>query len=176
MVFPDSSVGKESARNVGNLGSIPGLGRSLGEGKGYPRLYSTLENSMFCMVHEVAKSWTQLSDFHIHLTQRRNLLEESQVAWRIIRNPRVQNWERRHKQMIWEQETQYRHDWRVGLNGTCFWMLLLGSTLSLSLHRCVFHKNSQLQIGRVNGPSLRLCSLSHAPDVGRKEHVDFFRF
>ena len=64
--FPDSSVGKESARNVGNLGLIPGLGRSLGEGKGYPRLYSTLENSMFCMVHEVAKSWTQLSDFHFY--------------------------------------------------------------------------------------------------------------
>ena len=43
---------------------IPGLGRSPGEGKGYPLQYSGLENSMDCIVHRVAKSWTQLSDFH----------------------------------------------------------------------------------------------------------------
>ena len=46
MGFPDSSVGKESAYSAGNLGSIPGLGRSPGEGKGYALLYSGLENSM----------------------------------------------------------------------------------------------------------------------------------
>ena len=46
--FPHSSVGKESACNVGDLGSIPGLGRSPGEGKGYP-LHSGLENSMDCI-------------------------------------------------------------------------------------------------------------------------------
>ena len=40
------SAGKESACNVGDLGSIPGLGRSPGEGKGYPLQYSGLENSM----------------------------------------------------------------------------------------------------------------------------------
>ena len=44
--FPDSSVGKESACNAGDLGLIPGLGRSPGEGKGYPLQYSGLENSM----------------------------------------------------------------------------------------------------------------------------------
>ena len=43
--FPDSSVGKESARNAGDPGSIPGSGRSAGEGKGYPLQYSSLENS-----------------------------------------------------------------------------------------------------------------------------------
>ena len=43
--FPDSSVGKESACNAGDLGSIPGLGISPGEGKGYPLQYSGLENS-----------------------------------------------------------------------------------------------------------------------------------
>ena len=52
------------ACNVGDLGSIPGLGRSPGEGKGYPLQYSGLENSMDCIVHGVAKSWTRLSDFH----------------------------------------------------------------------------------------------------------------
>ena len=42
--FPGGSAGKESTCNVGDLGSIPGLGRSLGEGKGYPLQYSGLEN------------------------------------------------------------------------------------------------------------------------------------
>ena len=44
--------------NVGDLGSIPGLGKSPGEGKGYPLQYSGLENSMDCIVHEVEKSQT----------------------------------------------------------------------------------------------------------------------
>ena len=44
--FPDSSVGKESICNAGDPGSIPGMGRSPGEGKGYPLQYSGLENSM----------------------------------------------------------------------------------------------------------------------------------
>ena len=57
--FPDGSAGKESACNAGDLGLIPGLGRSPGEGKGYPPQYCALENS-------VAESWTRLSDlFHM---------------------------------------------------------------------------------------------------------------
>ena len=48
--FPCGSVGKESACNVGDLGSIPGLGRSPGEGKGYPLQYSGPEISMNCLV------------------------------------------------------------------------------------------------------------------------------
>ena len=60
--FTCGSAGKESACNAGDLGLIPGLGRSLGEGKGYPLQYSGLENSMDCIVHGVAKSRTQLSN------------------------------------------------------------------------------------------------------------------
>ena len=60
MGFPYSSVGKESACNAGDLGLIPGLGRSPGEGKGYPLQYSGLENSMDCIVHGVTKSRTQV--------------------------------------------------------------------------------------------------------------------
>ena len=66
MGFPCGSAGKESACNVGDLGSIPGLGRSLGEGKGYPLQYSGLENSMDCVVHGDTKSQTLLSDLHFH--------------------------------------------------------------------------------------------------------------
>ena len=50
------SAGKESACNVGDLSLIPGLGRSPGEGKGYPLQYSGLENSIDCIVHGVAES------------------------------------------------------------------------------------------------------------------------
>ena len=49
--FPGGSAGQESACNVGDLGSIPGLGRSSREEKGYPLQYSGLENSMDCVVH-----------------------------------------------------------------------------------------------------------------------------
>ena len=62
--FPCGSAGKESTCNVGDLDSIPGLGRSPGEGKGYPLQYSGLENAMDCIVHGVAKSQTRLSAFH----------------------------------------------------------------------------------------------------------------
>ena len=65
--FPYGSAGKESACNVGDLGLIPGLGRSPGEGNSYSFQYSGLENSMDCIVHGVAKSWTRLSNFHLNL-------------------------------------------------------------------------------------------------------------
>ena len=107
--FPQSSAGKESACNTGDPGLFPGLGRSPGEGIGYPLQYSwaslvaqlvknlaavqetwvgkspwrrerhfglsTLafwpRNSMDCIVHQVAKSRTQLSNFHFHFLGRR---------------------------------------------------------------------------------------------------------
>ena len=62
--FPCNSAGKETACNARDLGLIPGLGRSPGEGKGYPLQYSCLENFMDCIVHGVTKSQTQLSNFY----------------------------------------------------------------------------------------------------------------
>ena len=69
--FPGSSAGKESACTVGDLGSLPGLRRSPGEGNGYPLQYSGLENSMDrgtrqATVHGITKSQTQLNDFLTH--------------------------------------------------------------------------------------------------------------
>ena len=63
-VFPGGSEGKESTSNAGDSGSIPGLGRSAGEGNGNPFQYSCLENPMdrgawWATVHGVAKSRTQ---------------------------------------------------------------------------------------------------------------------
>ena len=66
ILSPDSSVGKESVCNAGDLGSIPELGRSPGEGKGYPLQYSGLVNSMEYTVPGTAESGTQVSDFHFH--------------------------------------------------------------------------------------------------------------
>ena len=53
--FPSGRAGKKSACNAGDLGSVPGLGRSPGEGKGYPLQYCGLENSMDCTVHGAAE-------------------------------------------------------------------------------------------------------------------------
>ena len=59
-----SSIGKEATCIAGDPSLIPGPGRSAGEGIGYPLQYSGLENSMDCIVHRVAKSWTWVNDFH----------------------------------------------------------------------------------------------------------------
>ena len=67
------SDSKESARSAGDLGLIPGLGRSPGEGKGYPLQFSGLENSMDCIVHEITKSQTRLSD-----------LQFTTLTWQLI--------------------------------------------------------------------------------------------
>ena len=86
-LLPGGATGKESACNAGDLGSIPELERSPGEGKGYPLQYSGLENSMDCIVHGVK----QLSVHHSleglmlklklqysgHLTQRIDSLEKT---------------------------------------------------------------------------------------------------
>ena len=77
--FPGGSDGKEPACNAGDLSSIPGLGRSPGEVNGYSLQYSGLENSMnrgvwHATVHGVAKSWTQLCDFHFHVCINLNIL------------------------------------------------------------------------------------------------------
>ena len=79
--FPGGSDGKASACNAGDLGSIPGLGRSPGEGNGNPFQYSCLENPMdrgawWATVHGVAKSRTRLSDFTFTFTWLFNLYVE----------------------------------------------------------------------------------------------------
>ena len=77
--FPCGSAGKESACNAGDTGSIPGLGRSPGEGKGYSLQYSGLEKYMDCIVHGVTKSQTRLSDFHFtsHVDPKLSLFSPS---------------------------------------------------------------------------------------------------
>ena len=64
------SAGKESASSAEDLGLIPGLGRSPGEGKGYPLQYSGLENSMDCIVHGVAKGRTTVLFQSCHTPQQ----------------------------------------------------------------------------------------------------------
>ena len=75
--FPGGSAGKESVCNVGDLGSIAGLGRFLGEENSYLLQYSGLENSMDCIVCGVAKSQTGLRDFHFHFL---NMILDSWLA------------------------------------------------------------------------------------------------
>ena len=80
--YSGGSEVKESSCNVGDLGSIPGSGRSPGEGNGHPLQYSCLENPMdggawWATVHGVAKSRTRLSDFTFTFTNTMILLEEN---------------------------------------------------------------------------------------------------
>ena len=74
MGFPSSSDGKTSTCNAGDLGSIPGSGRSPGEGNGNSLQYSCQENPMdrrawWATVHGVAKSQTRLSDSHTNISK-----------------------------------------------------------------------------------------------------------
>ena len=80
--FPCGSAGKESTCNVGDLGSIPGLGRSPGEGKGYPLQYPGLENSMDCVVRGITKNRARLSDRHFHFTVK--LVRPKQWCWKAM--------------------------------------------------------------------------------------------
>ena len=66
MGFPYGTAGKESVCNAGDLGSIPKLGRSPGEGKGYPLQYSGLENSMDCIVHGGHKELDTTEPLSLH--------------------------------------------------------------------------------------------------------------
>ena len=68
MGFPYGTAGKESVCNAGDLGSIPKLGRSPGEGKGYPLQYSGLENSMDCIVHGGHKELDTTEPLSLHLS------------------------------------------------------------------------------------------------------------
>ena len=98
-VFLDFSGGsddKESACSVGDLGSVPGLGRSSGEGNGYSFQYSCLENSMnrgawWATVPGIAKGWTQLSDQHFHFMYNSFQITEpwlgtTQIGSNLVRN------------------------------------------------------------------------------------------
>ena len=87
--FPGGSAGKESACNVGDLGSVPGLGRYPGEGNGYPLCSSGLESSMDYTVHGVAKSQTWLSKFHFHFSPGLTLWTprgKSSSHWKVLIN------------------------------------------------------------------------------------------
>ena len=77
--FPGRSADKESTCNAGELGLIPELGRSPGEGNSYSLQYSGLEGSMDCLVHGVSKNRTRLSDFHFTSLCKSGLLNRDKL-------------------------------------------------------------------------------------------------
>ena len=102
------SAGKESACNVGDLDSAPGLGRSLGEGKGYPLQYYGPENSMDCIVHVVTKSQTWLSDFHFTSFQFLKIIFDREV---ILDS--------------WRSGSRFQIDISISLNSGNFWAVFV---------------------------------------------------
>ena len=87
--FPGGSAGQESTCSAGDPGSIPGSGRSPGEGKGYPLQYPGLENSMDCIVCGVAKSQTRLSDFHFHFPLHQQIYFRNRVFSLVVETSRA---------------------------------------------------------------------------------------
>ena len=90
--FPGNLDGKASVYNVGDLGSILGLGRSAGEGNGTPLQYFCLENPMdrrawYATVNGVTKSQARLSNFtftfHFHALEKEMATHSSILTWRI---------------------------------------------------------------------------------------------
>ena len=81
--FPDSSVGKDSAWNAGDPGSIPGLGRSAGEGKGYPLQYSSLVAQLVKNLPAVCETWVQSLGWEDPL-EKWKVTHSGILAWRIL--------------------------------------------------------------------------------------------
>ena len=84
-LVPRGSEGKASACNEGELGSIPGCGRSPGEGNGKPCQYSCLENPMdrgvwWAIVHGVAKSQTRLNHQHTHTPLTKSAIKSGELC------------------------------------------------------------------------------------------------
>ena len=73
--FPGGSDGKESTCNAGDLGLIPGLGRSPGGGHGNSLQYACLENPHAPIIPGIAKSWTQLRDFIFEIASKYCILD-----------------------------------------------------------------------------------------------------
>ena len=112
--FPGGSDGKESACNAGDLGSIPGLERSPGEGNNYPLQYSGLENSMDrgawqATIHGVTKSWTWLSNF----LEKALAPHSSTPAWKIP-------WTEEPGRLQSMGLLRVRHDWANSLSRFTF--------------------------------------------------------
>ena len=103
------------------MGSIPGLGRSPWEGKGYPLQYSGLDNSMDCIVHGVTKSLTQLSDFHFSMWCLLRAIPCPALHFR--RTPEV-------CLSKWEGDVNSARGWAVPPSGVCG----EGSVPSLECH------------------------------------------
>ena len=82
---------------MGDLGSISGLGRSLGEGKDYPLQYSGLENSMHYIAHVIAKSQIQLSDFHFHYFHNLETICKNKITEIRVKENKTHKHFRKHK-------------------------------------------------------------------------------
>ena len=115
MGFPGGSEVKASARSAGDLGSIPGLGRSPGEGNGNPLQYSCLENPMdggawWATVHGVAKSLTRLSDSTFTFTT----VVQGFPGGSVVKNPpAVHETCRRCRFDPWVEKIPWRRKWQV---------------------------------------------------------------
>ena len=106
-----NSLSKESACNVGDLGLVPGLGRSHGKGKDYPLQYSGLENSMDSIVHGVAKHRTRLSDFHTQMIKNHPAMQDTWVWSLGLEDPLEKGMAIHSSILAWKIPLMVIHEW-----------------------------------------------------------------
>ena len=135
MGFPGGSEGKESACNTGDLGSVPGIGRSSGGGQGNPLQYSGLENSMNCIAHGVTKSWIWLSNFHSlapgkksYNKPRQHIKKQRHYFADKVLSSQSYGFSSSH---VWMWELDYKDSW--AMKNWCFWTVVLEKTLESPL-------------------------------------------
>ena len=100
--FPGGSAGRESTCNVGDLGSIPGWGRSPGEGKGYPRQYSDLENPKG--LARVGHNWATFTFTYNWKSMKPQYSRELFLDVKTPETPRLDRLWQERKWMYWERK------------------------------------------------------------------------
>ena len=158
MGFPDSSVGKEYVWNVGDLGLIPGLRRSPGEGKGYPLQY--LENSMDCIVHGVTKS---------DMTER--LSASLSLSWK----EKVKSGWENAPCLIWSPffHILYVFVWKIGHWGgiLCLYLLICKYNRHVIIQKILWYPSISFTANKVKTLSTCVCAfrwMNEERDVERR--------
>ena len=147
------------------MGSIPELGRSPGEGKGYPLQYSGLENSMDCIVHGVAKSQTWLGKFHFNFS-----LNAYNITFPIFNLCELKYWVKRHQDKLVVSISMSDKD-RYGSHGSLWHLFRNGELLDLkgSTYYLVNHTTWDRWKLTKPSPSLekrKLARSTHDPNPG----------
>ena len=133
MDFPYGSAGKESACSAGDLGSTPGLGRSPGEGKGYPLQYSGLENSRDCILCILDTVYSPCCCKELDMTERLSLHFTATITSLVPTIRLLPVLGRRSVKVLVIQEREARGQWSPSVYPYRAWAIPIAPTPSLTI-------------------------------------------